>query len=147
MEEEYDTDAFVIFVIALISIYIFFASIFLYRRFKRYRNKEPVVRFLLFLIYVLEIRHERSARKQELVEVDEEQVENPLTAAFWINLVLVIIGIIVVSRLTVLAQKEEPELFDPYTTLGIPVGATDRMIKSAYRKMAKMHSLFLPINA
>lgn len=55
MEEEYDTDAFVIFVIALISIYIFFASIFLYRRFKRYRNKEPVVRFLLFLNYVLEI--------------------------------------------------------------------------------------------
>lgn len=45
--------------------------------------------------------------------MDEEQVENPLTAAFWINLVLVIIGIIVVSRLTVLAQKEEPELFDP----------------------------------
>lgn len=75
--------------------------------------------------------------------MDEEQVENPLTAAFWINLVLVIIGIIVVCRLTVLAQKEEPELFDPYTTLGIPIGASDKMIKSAYRKMAKMHGLYV----
>lgn len=45
--------------------------------------------------------------------MDEEQVENPLTAAFWINLVLVIIGIIVVSRLTVLAQKEEPSCSIP----------------------------------
>lgn len=61
MEEEYDTDAFVIFVIALISIYIFFASIFLYRRFKRYRNKEPVVRFLLSLIYAIEIHKKAGA--------------------------------------------------------------------------------------
>ena len=41
------------------------------------------------------------------MEVDEEQVENPLTAAFWINLVLVIIGIIVVSRLTFIASSYE----------------------------------------
>ena len=65
-------------------------------------------------------------------------MESPLTNAFWINVVLVILGIIVVSRLTVLAEKDEPELFDPYTTLGIPIGASDKMIKSAYRKMAKM---------
>lgn len=65
-------------------------------------------------------------------------MESPLTTAFWINVVLVILGIIVVSRLTVLAEKDEPELFDPYTTLGIPIGASDKMIKSAYRKMAKM---------
>lgn len=65
-------------------------------------------------------------------------MESPLTIAFWINVVLVILGIIVVSRLTVLAEKDEPELFDPYTTLGIPIGASDKMIKSAYRKMAKM---------
>ena len=65
-------------------------------------------------------------------------MESPLTTAFWINVVFVILGIIVVSRLTVLAEKDEPELFDPYTTLGIPIGASDKMIKSAYRKMAKM---------
>lgn len=65
-------------------------------------------------------------------------MESPLTTAFWINVVLVVLGIIVVSRLTVLAEKDEPELFDPYTTLGIPIGASDKMIKSAYRKMAKM---------
>ena len=65
-------------------------------------------------------------------------MESPLTIAFWINVVLVVLGIIVVSRLTVLAEKDEPELFDPYTTLGIPIGASDKMIKSAYRKMAKM---------
>ena len=70
--------------------------------------------------------------------MEEEKVESPLTIAFWINVVLVILGIIVVSRLTVLAEKDEPELFDPYTTLGIPIGASDKMIKSAYRKMAKM---------
>ena len=70
--------------------------------------------------------------------MEEEKVESPLTTAFWINVVLVILGIIVVSRLTVLAEKDEPELFDPYTTLGIPIGASDKMIKSAYRKMAKM---------
>ena len=65
-------------------------------------------------------------------------MESPLTTAFWINVVLVVLGIIVVSRLTVLAEKDEPVLFDPYTTLGIPIGASDKMIKSAYRKMAKM---------
>ena len=65
-------------------------------------------------------------------------MESPLTTAFWINVVLVVLGIIVVSRLTVLAEKDEPELFDPYTTLGIPIGTSDKMIKSAYRKMAKM---------
>lgn len=65
-------------------------------------------------------------------------MESPLTTAFWINVVLVVLGIIVVSRLTVLAEKDEPELFDPYMTLGIPIGASDKMIKSAYRKMAKM---------
>ena len=65
-------------------------------------------------------------------------MESPLTTAFWINVVLVVLGIIVVSRLTVLAEKDEPELLDPYTTLGIPIGASDKMIKSAYRKMAKM---------
>ena len=65
-------------------------------------------------------------------------MESPLTTAFWINVVLVVLGIIVVSRLTVLAEKDEPELFDPYTTLGIPIGSSDNMIKSAYRKMAKM---------
>ena len=56
-------------------------------------------------------------------------MESPLTTAFWINVVLVILGIIVVSRLTVLAEKDEPELFDPYTTLGIPIGASDKMAK------------------
>ena len=61
MEEEYDTDAFMIFVIAIISIYIMIASIFLYRRFKRYRNKEPVVCSSYFPFNVLEIREEAGA--------------------------------------------------------------------------------------
>ena len=46
MEEEYDTDAFVIFVIAMISIYIVFASWFLFRRIRRLFNKEPSVRIM-----------------------------------------------------------------------------------------------------
>lgn len=43
MEEEYDTNAFVIFVIAMISMYILFASIFIYKRIRRLFSKEPVV--------------------------------------------------------------------------------------------------------
>lgn len=46
MEEEYDTDAFMIFVIAMISIYIVFASWFLFRRIRRLFNKEPSVRIM-----------------------------------------------------------------------------------------------------
>lgn len=65
-------------------------------------------------------------------------VENPLTPAFWINVVLVIIGLVIVVRLSVSTQSEEPEVFDPYSTLGIAVGASERAIKSAYRKMAKL---------
>ena len=52
--------------------------------------------------------------------MDEPVVENPLTTAFWVNVVLVIIGLIVVSRLTVMTENEEPEIFDPYTTLCRP---------------------------
>lgn len=73
-----------------------------------------------------------------MVEVEEPVVENPLTSAFWINVVLVIIGMIVVTRLSGMTQSEEPEVFDPYAALEISVGASERMIKSAYRKMAKM---------
>jgi len=72
------------------------------------------------------------------VEVEEEVVENPLTTAFWINVVLVAISLVVIIRLTLLTSSEEPEVFDPYATLGISVGASDRAIKSAYRRMAKM---------
>lgn len=61
MEEEYDTDAFVIFVIAMISIYIIIASIFLYRRFKRYRNKEPAVFSIYIVITIIEIFKEAGA--------------------------------------------------------------------------------------
>ena len=72
------------------------------------------------------------------MEVEEEVVENPLTTAFWINVVLVAISLVVIIRLTRLTSSEEPEVFDPYATLGISVGASDRAIKSAYRRMAKM---------
>ena len=70
------------------------------------------------------------------MEVEEEVVENPLTTAFWINVVLVAISLVVIIRLTLLTSSEEPEVFDPYATLGISVGASDRAIKSAYRRMA-----------
>lgn len=72
------------------------------------------------------------------MEVEEEVMENPLTTAFWINVVLVAISLVVIIRLTLLTSSEEPEVFDPYATLGISVGASDRAIKSAYRRMAKM---------
>ena len=72
------------------------------------------------------------------MEVEEEVVENPLTTAFWINVVLVAISLVVIIRLTLLTSSEEPEVFDPYATLGISVGASDRAIKSAYRRMEKM---------
>lgn len=72
------------------------------------------------------------------MEVEEEVVKNPLTTAFWINVVLVAISLVVIIRLTLLTSSEEPEVFDPYATLGISVGASDRAIKSAYRRMAKM---------
>ena len=49
-----------------------------------------------------------------------------------------IIAIIIVLRLSNMTSEEEPEIFDPYKTLGIQIGASDRAIKSAYRKMAKM---------
>ena len=72
------------------------------------------------------------------MEVEEEVVENPLTTAFWINVVLVVLSLVVIIRLTLLTSTEEPEVFDPYSTLGISIGASDRAIKSAYRRMAKM---------
>ena len=72
------------------------------------------------------------------MEVEETEVESPLTTAFWVNLVLVILSIIVVVRLSVMTTTEEPELFDPYGVLGISVGASDKTIKSAYRRMAKL---------
>lgn len=72
------------------------------------------------------------------MEVEEEVVENPLTTAFWINAVLVVLSLVVIVRLTLLTSTEEPEVFDPYGTLGISIGASDRAIKSAYRRMAKM---------
>lgn len=81
---------------------------------------------------------EEGGRRNQLVEVEEAVVESPLTTGFWINLVLVILSIIVVVRLCVLTTAEEPELFDPYSVLGITVGANDKMIKSAYRRMAKL---------
>lgn len=65
-------------------------------------------------------------------------VENPLTPAFWINVALVIIGLVIVVRLSVSTQAEEPEVFDPYTTLGITVGASERAIKSAYHKLEEL---------
>lgn len=43
MEEEYDTDAFVVFMIAMISIYILIAAVFIYKRIRRFLSKEPVV--------------------------------------------------------------------------------------------------------
>ena len=42
------------------------------------------------------------------------------------------------SRLVMKTQSEEPEVFDPYATLGISVGASEKAIRSAYRKMAKL---------
>lgn len=43
MDEEYDTDAFVIFVIAFLSIYLLFALFFIFRRLRRAFSKEANV--------------------------------------------------------------------------------------------------------
>ena len=48
MEEEYDTDAFSIFVIAFLSIYLLIASVFIFKRLRRFFSKEPPVVFLIF---------------------------------------------------------------------------------------------------
>ena len=73
-----------------------------------------------------------------MVEVEEEVKENPFTTSFWVNVVLVVLCSIVAYRLTFFTKIEEPEIFDPYSVLGITVGANDRTIRSAYRKMAKL---------
>ena len=78
-----------------------------------------------------------------MVEVEEVVVENPLTTAFWVNVVLVVISFVIISKLLQKSEIEEPSLFDPYATLGISVGASERAIKSAYRKMAKMYLLYV----
>ena len=70
--------------------------------------------------------------------MEETVVENPLTLSFWINVALVIIGSIVLVRLVQMTNTEDNELFNPYTILEIPVGSTERVIKSAFHKMAKM---------
>ena len=70
--------------------------------------------------------------------MEETVVENPLTLSFWINVALVIIGTIVLVRLVQMTNIEENEFFNPYTVLEIPVGSSERVIKSAYRKMAKV---------
>ncbi len=61
MEEEYDTDAFAIFVIALISIYIIIASIFIFRRIRQYRSKKPAVRALRMKLILVEVDEEAAA--------------------------------------------------------------------------------------
>ena len=61
MEEEYDTDAFVIFVIALISIYIIIASIFIFRRIRQYRSKKPAVCALKMKLILVEVDEEAAA--------------------------------------------------------------------------------------
>lgn len=78
-----------------------------------------------------------------MVEVEEVVVENPLTTAFWVNVVLVVISFVIISKLLQKSEIEEPSLFDPYATLGISVRASERAIKSAYRKMAKMYLLYV----
>lgn len=79
-----------------------------------------------------------SKKKEQLVEVEEEVVASPLTTAFWVNVALSVISLIIISKLLQRSQIEEPDLFDPYAALGITVGASEKAIKSAYRKMAKM---------
>ena len=68
-------------------------------------------------------------------------VENQLTSAFWWNVALVGISLVIISKRLQKSEIEEPSLFDPYATLGISIGASERAIKSAYRKMAKMYLL------
>lgn len=48
MEEEYDTDAFSIFVISFLSIYLLIASVFIFKRLRRFFSKEPPVIFHFF---------------------------------------------------------------------------------------------------
>lgn len=43
MAEEYDTNAFMIFVVAILSMYVLFASIYLIKRIRRVIKKEPIV--------------------------------------------------------------------------------------------------------
>lgn len=43
MAEEYDTNAFMVFVVAILSMYVLFASIFLIKRIRRVIKKEPIV--------------------------------------------------------------------------------------------------------
>ena len=43
MTEEYDTNAFMVFVVAILSMYVLFASIFLIKRIRRVIKKEPIV--------------------------------------------------------------------------------------------------------
>ena len=43
MTEEYDTNAFMVFVVAILSMYVLFASIFLIKRILRVIKKEPIV--------------------------------------------------------------------------------------------------------
>ena len=43
MAEEYDTNAFMIFVVAILSMYVLFASIFVIKRIRRVIRKDPIV--------------------------------------------------------------------------------------------------------
>ena len=79
MEEEYDTDAFVIFVIALISIYIIIASIFIFRRIRQYRSKKTTVRASCTDLSVVEVDEEaavgRSGRREGGESVDDRLLD------------------------------------------------------------------------
>ena len=51
MADEYDTNAFMIFVIAILGIYILCASIFLFKRIRRAVKKEPIsVSFVAYFL-------------------------------------------------------------------------------------------------
>ena len=74
------------------------------------------------------------------MEVEEEVVENPLTTAFWINVVLVAISLVVIIRLTLLTSSEEPEVFDPYATLGCECPCHQVGISTYGKDVSVLHS-------
>ena len=60
MAEEYDTNAFMVFVVAILSMYVLFASIFLIKRIRRVIKKEPIVEEWIVWTEGLEEREEET---------------------------------------------------------------------------------------
>ncbi|KAK8794662.1 hypothetical protein WA158_001643 [Blastocystis sp. Blastoise] len=129
MDEIYDDNAFYVFLIAMSVLYLIGASIYLVLKYKSVRAAQA--------------KQEASrdeASTSDKIDLDKIE-EKPITFGlfFYLNIVGVVVAIILLSYLSGVVSHEEEDIFDPYSILELSIGASDKDIKRAYRKLALLY--------